>query len=60
MKFSADRHFTYITVHVDEQKQQLQSYYRLTEDELEDITKDWLADLLVPTYPVEISNINNP
>jgi hypothetical protein len=51
MKFSADRHFLYITTHADEHKQQLQSYYRLTEEDLEEITKEWSVDLLVPADP---------
>jgi uncharacterized protein YsxB (DUF464 family) len=56
MKFNADRHFIYITVHsADEHKKQLQSYYKLMEEDLEEITKDWSADLLIPADPVEIS-----
>ena len=58
MKFSVDLHFTYITTRGDEHKQQLQSYYKLIEDDLEDITKDWSMDLLIPTNPVEISDID--
>jgi hypothetical protein len=27
---------------------------------LEEITKEWLADLLVPTDPVEMSNVYSP
>jgi hypothetical protein len=60
MKFNADRHFIYITTRVDEHKQQLQSYYKLTKEDLEEITKDWSADLLIPADPAEISDINNP
>jgi hypothetical protein len=60
MKFSADRHFLYIMAHADEKKQQLQSYYKLTEEDMEDITKEWSADLLVPADPVEISNVDIP
>jgi hypothetical protein len=44
----------------DEHKQQLQSYYKLTEEDLEEITKDWSADLLIPADPVEISDIDSP
>jgi hypothetical protein len=54
MKFSADCHFTYITVRGDEHKQQLQSYYKLTEDDLEDITKEWSVDLLVVADPADM------
>jgi hypothetical protein len=60
MNFSAYRHFIYITVHVDEHKKQLQSYYKLTEEDLEEITKEWSANLLIPTNPAEISNIDIP
>jgi hypothetical protein len=51
MKFNADRHFIYITACADEHKQQIHSYYKLTEEDLEDITKEWSADLLIPTNP---------
>jgi hypothetical protein len=60
MKFSADRHFIYITTLADEHKKQLQSYYKLTEEDLEEITKEWSTDLLIPANPVEISDIDNP
>jgi hypothetical protein len=42
MKFSVDRHFIYITPRADEHHQQLHSYYKLTEEDLEEITKEWL------------------
>jgi hypothetical protein len=60
MKFSADRNFIYITACTDEHKKQLQSYYKLMEEDLEEITKDWSVDLLIPADPTEISDINNP
>jgi hypothetical protein len=60
MKFSIDQHFIYITAHVDEHKKQLQSYYKLTEEDLEEITKEWSANLLIPADPMEISDIDNP
>jgi hypothetical protein len=60
MKFNADRHFIYITARADEHKQQLQSYYKLTEEDLEEITKDWSVDLLIPADPAEISDIDSP
>jgi hypothetical protein len=59
MKFSADRHFIYITTRADEHKQQLQSYYMLAEEDLEDITNDWPVDLLILADPMEISNIDS-
>jgi hypothetical protein len=60
IKFSVDYHFTYITACVDEHKQQLQSYYKLTEEDLEQITKEWSMDLLVPVDPTEISDVEIP
>jgi hypothetical protein len=32
----------------------------LTEDDLEEITKEWLADLLVPADPAEMSDVDIP
>jgi hypothetical protein len=46
-KFRANRNFIYITVHKDKQKEELQSYYKLTEEDMEEITKEWLAEFLV-------------
>ena len=60
MKFSVDHHFIYITVHADENKQQLQLYYKLMEDDLEEITKEWSVGLLVPVNLAEISNVDSP
>jgi hypothetical protein len=60
MKFSADHHFIYITTCTDEHKQQLQSYYKLTEEDIEEITKDWSADLLIPANPAELSDVDSP
>jgi hypothetical protein len=60
MKFNADRHFIYITVRADEHQEQLQSYYKLTKDDLEDIAKEWSTDLLIPANPIEIYDIDIP
>jgi hypothetical protein len=60
IKFSVDSHFTYITTRANENKQQLQSYYKLTEEYLEQITKKWSVDLLIAVYPIEISNVESP
>jgi hypothetical protein len=59
MKFNVDQHFIYITACTNAHKQQLQSYYKLTEEDLEEITKDWSADLLTLVDPVEIFNIDS-
>jgi hypothetical protein len=60
MKFSVDCHFIYITARTDGHKQQLQSYYKLTEEDLEEITKEWSVDLLIPANPVEMSDVDSP
>jgi hypothetical protein len=54
MNFHIDHHFIYITVQEDEHKEEIQSYYKLTEEDLEEITKDWSADLLIPANPIEM------
>jgi hypothetical protein len=54
MKFHADRHFIYITARADEHKEDFQSYYKLTEEDLEEITKDWSIELLIPVDPIEM------
>jgi hypothetical protein len=38
----------------------VQSYYKLTEDDLEEITKEWSMDLLVPANPAEMSDVDSP
>jgi hypothetical protein len=60
MKFNVDHHFTYIKASVDEHKKQLQSYYKLTEDELEEITKEWLVNVLVPADLTEMFDVDSP
>jgi hypothetical protein len=41
-------------------QEQLESYYNLIEEDLEEITKEWLEDLLVSADPIEMSNIDSP
>jgi hypothetical protein len=41
VKLCADRHFIYIIVRGDENKEEMQSYYKLTEEYMEEITKEW-------------------
>jgi hypothetical protein len=41
MKFCVDRNFIYIIAHADKSKEELQSYYNLTKEDLEEITKEW-------------------
>jgi hypothetical protein len=59
MKFNADHHFIYISAHTDENKKQLQSYYKMTEEDLEEITKDWSMNLLILVDPAEMSDIDS-
>jgi hypothetical protein len=40
MNFCVDWNFSYITTCVDKHKEEPQSYYKLTEEDLEEITKD--------------------
>jgi DNA-binding PadR family transcriptional regulator len=56
VKFHKDRHFIYITTRRDEHKEELRSYYKLTEEDMEEITKEWPIDLLIPVEWVELSN----
>jgi len=60
MNFNMDQHFIYITPCTDEHKQKIQSYYKLAEEDLEEITKEYSVYLLIPADPVEISDIKNP
>jgi hypothetical protein len=48
VKFRIDRHFIYITVHGDEHKEELQSYYNINEEDMEEITKEWPIEFLIP------------
>jgi hypothetical protein len=56
VKFHIDRHFIYITVRRDEHKEELHSYYKLIEEDMEEITKEWPIDFLIPVNQVELSN----
>jgi hypothetical protein len=56
VKFCADRHFIYITARRDESKEELQSYYKLTDEDMEEITKEWPAEFLVPVEDAELSD----
>jgi hypothetical protein len=60
MKFSANCRFTYIKARSDEHKQQLQSYYKLTKDGLEDITKEWSTDFPIAVDPEDMSDVEIP
>jgi hypothetical protein len=57
VKFHADKQFIYITTHGDEHKEVLHSYYKLTEEDLEEITKEWLAEILIPIDLTKLSDL---
>jgi hypothetical protein len=42
----------------DKNKEELQSYYKLTEEYMEDITKEWPAEFLVPIGDEELSDLD--
>jgi hypothetical protein len=46
-KFHTDPHLVYITARKDENKEELQSYYKITDEDMEHITKEWLEEFLV-------------
>jgi uncharacterized protein YsxB (DUF464 family) len=48
VNFHAERHFIYINVCGDKNKEELQSYYKLTEEYMEEIAKEWPTEFLVP------------
>ena len=60
INFSTDCHFIYLTPHVDEHQEQLHSYYKLTEEDLEKIVREWLMVLLVSANPAKMSDIDSP
>jgi hypothetical protein len=59
INFSTDCHFIYIIARVDEHRKQLHSYYKLTEEDIKEITKEWSADLLILANPMELSDVYN-
>jgi hypothetical protein len=48
VKFHADRNFIYITARGDEHKEEMQTYYKLIEGDMEEITKEWPLEFLIP------------
>jgi hypothetical protein len=57
-KFHADINFIYIIACRDEHKEEIQSYYKITEEDMEEITKEWPAEFLVPVDQVELSDVD--
>jgi hypothetical protein len=56
VKFRVDPHFIYITTHRYENQEELQSYYKLTDEDMEHITKEWSKEFLVLVTDAELSN----
>jgi transcription initiation factor IIE alpha subunit len=56
VKFHKDRHFIYITTRRDKNKEELQSYYKLNDEDMEEITKEWPIELLVSVEDAELSD----
>jgi hypothetical protein len=56
VKFLIDRHFIYITVLRDESKEDLQSYYKMIDKDMEEITKESPTKFLIPMEYVDLSN----
>jgi hypothetical protein len=55
-KFCVDMHFIYITMCRDETKEELHSYYKLTDEDTKEITQEWLDEFLVPVEQTKLSN----
>jgi hypothetical protein len=53
-KFQADPHFLYIIVCRDENQEDLHSYYKLTNEYMDQITKEWPEEFLVPIADAEL------
>jgi hypothetical protein len=49
--------YLYHCMRADENKEELQSYYKLIEEDLEEITKDWSVELLIPADPTEMYDL---
>jgi hypothetical protein len=57
-KFHVDCHFIHIISRSDESKEELQSYYKFIDEDMEKITKEWLAEFLVPVEQTKLSDPN--
>jgi hypothetical protein len=45
-------------VHKDESKEELQSYYKLTNEDMEQIMKEWMEEFLGPVNDAKLSDPN--
>ena len=57
-KFRVDRNFIYITALRDESKEELQSYYKLTDEDMEYIMKEWLEEFQAPVTGAKLSDVD--
>jgi hypothetical protein len=57
-KFRTERNFIYIIVRKDESKEELQSYYNLTDKDMEETTKELPTEFLVLIEDAELSDVN--
>jgi hypothetical protein len=55
-KFRVDPHFIYIIARRDESKEELHSYYKMTDEEMKQIMKEWSKEFLVPISNEELSD----
>jgi hypothetical protein len=55
VKFHVDRNFICITACRDEHKEELQSYYKITKEDMEEIAKEWSVEFLIPFNQAELS-----
>jgi hypothetical protein len=58
-KFCVDPHFIYITARRDEHHEELQSYYKLTDENMDQITKEFLEEFILPVVDAELYNTDN-
>jgi hypothetical protein len=55
-KFCIDPHIIYISTRRDEHQEELQSYYKLTDEDMEQITKKCPKEFHVPIIDAELSD----
>jgi hypothetical protein len=55
-KFRVDPHYIYIIAHRDESKEELQYYYKLIDEDMEQITKEWPEELQTLVADAKLSD----
>jgi hypothetical protein len=58
VKFRTYNHFIYITACRHEHKEEIQSYYNITKEDMKEINKEWPIEFLIPIDQVELSDLN--